>query len=1049
MTACAIRSDRHVRTLLLLILLTCCWIEPRSERLPVKTYTVADGLQRDSVYRIRQDSRGFLWLCTAEGVSRFDGVQMTNFTVADGLPNRTVEDVLETKSGTIYFATGKGLARLNPHGLRASNENPLFTVFLPPNQKAERILTLLEDRSGRVWVGTSGGLYQLLETGDRTELQSVKLGTWSNEDIYVNEILEDRHGALWLGTGSNGLLRLMPNGNVQHFTIQNGFTNNIVESLLEDRDGRIWAGFRNDGGLCQLDGEAGVVKNCYSVSNGLPYGWVTDLIQTSDGKFWVSTVQGLCLWLGEGGASVCKTYTEKNDLCNSVFALAEDKDGNLWTGSSCGAKRIARYGFTTYYEADGLGWEKTNSIFENSNGELFASSNRTSRMVSRFEGDKFSLAKPNLPDYVDWHGWGWQQTVWQDSRGAWWIPTGYGLFRSANNTSFQDLSHATFESVDTGLKIELTESLKRSVEQKYSAKMISGMKLYEVFRLFEDSRGDIWIAVSNERLLRWERNTNHWHDHTKLVGLSKVRLISAFAEDRDGNVWIGTGSDDTIENTEGLLIRYREGEFQRFTHKEGSPTGWIRDLFLDSRGRLWIASTNAGIRRIDDTQSDVLNFISYTPANGLTSLSTASLTEDEFGRIYIGTWRGIDRLTPETGQVENFTPADGLPGSFVEASYRDKKNNLWFATDKGLARFVPEPVRQRKPPVILITGLLVDGQPKAVSILGETSIANLELNSAQRQVSIEFLGLGATLGEKLKYEYRLGTSSWTATDERTLNFANLGPGSYRFEIRAVTADRLVSTSPAVLTFRIAAPIWQRPWFIALLVLITGMAAYSLYRYRMARLLEVLKVRTRIATDLHDDIGSDLTKIALLSEVARRQFPDAAENPDNPLRSIARISREAVAKMSDIVWAINPERDSLRDLVSRMRQHAEEVFTLRGIVLSFNAPEDGERLRLGVNLRRDLFLIFKEAVNNAVRHSSCESVEIDLRTEGASLFLRVSDDGVGFDTLARIEGHGLMSMRQRAAQSGGRLDVESSIGNGTTVTFNTGRTRRSERGQYSN
>ena len=435
-----------------------------------------------------------------------------------------------------------------------------------------------------------------------------------------------------------------------------------------------------------------------------------------------------------------------------------------------------------------------------------------------------------------------------------------------------------------------------------------------------------------------------------------------------------------------------------------------------------------------------MNFTSYTPANGLISNSTASLTEDEFGRIYIGTWRGIDRLTPDTGQVENFTSADGLPGGYVESSYRDRKNNLWFVTDHGLARFVPEPVRQRKPPVILISGLSVRGEAQGVSVLGETEISDLELDSGQRRISVDFLGLGASLGEKLKYEYRFGNSQWAQTAERTLHFANLAPGAYRFEVRAVTADRLVSDAPAVLTFRIAAPLWQRPWFVALLILMVGLCIYALYRYRLARLLEVANMRTRIATDLHDDIGADLTKIALLSEVARRQLGEGAERPDGPLLSIARISREAVATMSDIVWAINPQRDSLRDLVSRMRRHAEEVFTLRGIELSFDAPEDGQRLRLGVDVRRDLFLIFKEAVNNAVRHSRSTRVEIELWAEGSGLCLRLSDNGVGFDPSAEGGGHGLMSMRRRAEDLGGRLEVESSTGGGTTVTLRLHRAR---------
>lgn len=138
---------------------------------------------------------------------------------------------------------------------------------------------------------------------------------------------------MWVGTASDGLLRLSANGDVRRLTTEDGFVNDIVESLLEDRDGRIWAGFRNAGGLCLLDGEAGVVKKCYSEKDGLPSSWITDLLQTSDGKFWLATVKGLCLWQGEGGASVCKTYTEKNDLCDSALALAEDRDGNLWTGS--------------------------------------------------------------------------------------------------------------------------------------------------------------------------------------------------------------------------------------------------------------------------------------------------------------------------------------------------------------------------------------------------------------------------------------------------------------------------------------------------------------------------------------------------------------------------------------------------------------------------------------------------------------------------------------------------------------------------------------------
>jgi ligand-binding sensor domain-containing protein/signal transduction histidine kinase len=991
----------------------------KAERLPVKTYTTADGLQRDSVTRIRLDSRGFLWFCTGEGISRFDGVGMTNFTTSDGLPYRYVTDFLETKNGTIYIATGKGLARLNPRGSRSSNENPLFTTFLPENPKAEKIQTLYEDKNDRVWVGTSDGLYKLIETGDNVVFESVELGkplpgfggAIAKPDpnaIYINTILEDRHGTLWIGTFGSGLFRLSPDGSIRRYTAAGGLGDNKITDLLEDRDGRLWMSKRSDysGGLCLLDTADAEqpVKKCYTTADGLGSNWIRDMIETSDGQIWLATVPGLCRWQGEDAASVCKTYSEKNDLCDDVLSLAEDREGNLWTGSACGAKKVARYGFTTYNEQDGLDKAHINSMFENSSGELFATTfPKTERFISRFDGEKFISVKPRLPSYVDYHGWGWQQTVWQDSRGAWWIPTGRELFRSPDNTSFENLADSPLE------------------KQAMTALFL------EPFRLFEDSRGDIWVANTGEanELKRWERARNIWHDYTSQTGISAYRGGTAFAEDRYGNVWIGTSSD----YNDTALIRFSRGEFRVFTQAEGAPAGWILDLFTDSRGRLWIASTEDGLLRLDDSKSDRLEFVKYTPESGLTSVATTSVTEDEFGRIYVGTWRGIDRLNPETGQVENFSNADGLPSGYIESSYRDGKNNLWFMTEKGLARFVPEPPRQRKPPNILITGLRINGETQNVSVLGETSLPALDLPSDQRQITVEFLGLGTSLGEKLKYEYRFGGADWTATGERILNFANLAAGDYRFEVRTQTADGIYSLTPAVVSFKIAAPLWQRWWFLSFIVAAIAIIVYLIYKYRLRRLLELERVRTRIATDLHDDIGSNLTKISIMSEVAQRIN---GRRQSEMLHSIADISRSSVSSMGDIVWAINPKKDSLLELVRRMRSFAEETLGQKDILADFEARGISGEMRLDAEVRRNVYLIFKESLNNIVRHSRAEKVKIVLEVLKNSLILKITDDGAGFDTGKNFDGNGLTNMKRRAADLNGELKIFSEPGKGTAI-----------------
>jgi signal transduction histidine kinase len=487
-------------------------------------------------------------------------------------------------------------------------------------------------------------------------------------------------------------------------------------------------------------------------------------------------------------------------------------------------------------------------------------------------------------------------------------------------------------------------------------------------------------------------------------------------------VWIGT--------SQGLL-RYADGRFAALGTGEGVPRGWIRALHVDLAGRLWIASSLGGLGRVDDPSAERPAIRTYRKADGLSSDNLYCVVDDAWGRVYVGTGQGVDRLDVATGRVKRFTSADGLPKGAVALGFRDRHGSLWFAATLGLARLDPEPEREREPPRTLVTGLRIAGVARAVSALGEPALAGLDLGADENSVSVDFLGLGVSLGEELRYQYRLeGTEGdWSAPSaERTVTFANLGPGSYRFLVRAIDADGRASPEPAAVAFTIAAPVWQRWWFLALAAALLAMAAYALHRYRVRRLLEIERVRTRIATDLHDDIGANLTRISVLSEVASYR----SGGGDDSLASIARISRESVASMSDIVWAVDPRRDSFRDLVRRMRELSDEALTMRGVDVRFSAPESDGDLRLGHELRRQLYLIFKEAINNASRHSDCARADVAVELDGHRLVLEVSDDGRGFDPAAEADGNGLVNMRKRAEAMRARLEVRSAPGAGTTV-----------------
>jgi signal transduction histidine kinase len=302
-------------------------------------------------------------------------------------------------------------------------------------------------------------------------------------------------------------------------------------------------------------------------------------------------------------------------------------------------------------------------------------------------------------------------------------------------------------------------------------------------------------------------------------------------------------------------------------------------------------------------------------------------------------------------------------------------------------------------------------------------------------------------------------AEWGApTEQRTVNYANLAPGSYRFLVRAADAFGHNSQTPATISFKILPPVWKRWWFLTLAAVLCGLTLFKLDRYRLARLderrraeealrrvkeerlRELERVRARIATDLHDDIGASLTQIVALSEVARQQSIDGQQAPPEQLAKITDVSNELVEAMSDIVWAINPKKDHLSDLAQRMRRFASDIFSSCGIKLSLRASDIDGDAQLGANVRREVFLIFKESVNNIARHSGCTEALVEFYSEGDRLVLKLSDNGKGFDPAlpedtgheTRRGGNGLVSMRRRARELGGTFEISSSPGHGANI-----------------
>jgi signal transduction histidine kinase len=428
----------------------------------------------------------------------------------------------------------------------------------------------------------------------------------------------------------------------------------------------------------------------------------------------------------------------------------------------------------------------------------------------------------------------------------------------------------------------------------------------------------------------------------------------------------------------------------------------------------------------------------YSTRDGLSSNNVRAITEDRWGRIYFWTGKGVDRLEPDSGAVVHYTTEDGLvpSGSDNQEAFCDRQGNLWFGFN-GLSRLEPQPEpAHRKPLPVYVTGIRVDGMRWPTSELGQASLTGLVLQPNQNDLEIEFGTINFDTQRVPRYQYMLegADKDWSPpTDLRVVNYANMRAGTYRFLVRVVDSEGQISLDPAVVGFRLLAPIWARWWFLSLLVIVVAFAGYRIYRYRLDRLLELERVRTRIASDLHDDIGSGLTQIAILSEVVRQQ-KSAANNEQ--LSRIADLSRELVDGMGEIVWALNPQRDQLADLVQRMRRFASDVFVARGIEFAFHAPVADLDAPLRSDVRRQVYLIFKEAINNTVRHSGCTRASISVAIENKELAVEIEDNGEGMAAKQGAEssdgGHGLQSMKRRAADAGGIVKIDSNPDTGTRI-----------------
>lgn len=950
-----------------------------AEQVPYRWYTTTDGLVRNTITRIRRDPRGYLWICTVEGLSLFDGFQFINYTVADGLPDRHVYDLLPARDGTYWMATSGGLYRFRPRRAlaRGQSQKPLFEAIPRLDRTpGPSLRALLMDSRGTIWAGGSGGLFRLRPNS--TGLEAVAM----SPPGFVLSLYQDAKARLWIGA-VQGLYRFSESSGVATRV----YTAGDVSSIYMDRKGRFWIG---EYGLTRLDADQDPPVKVEHLdgksSDGLD-SRVWEIRESSDGEFWIGA-KGLVHFQPDGPeprARKLQLSAEWED--QYVYAVQIGPGGDLWAGvGRLGLIAVPRTPLRVFTDADGLPSTKVMGMLPDQPAPLVVTLDR-SYSWNEFDGRRFHRISPAIPPSVRSMGWANGKIVIQSRDHEWWVPSAFGLLHYPAAERAAQLSGILPKEV-------LTEK--------------DGLLDKLVLSIFEDSRGDLWAGTIGGVAWR-DRSTGKWRSRSSMDLMGQIRAVETMAEDHSGTVWIGMVD---------AVARVRGGNFEVLTRNLPQA---INCVFVDSKGRLWIASSRDGLARIDRPEDAEPAVRLYGPNNGISSADLFSVGEDLRGNIYIAGGRGVDRLDPDSGYVKHIGPADGIRGE-PELVFRDRSGAMWFGSAYGLTRYEPSVEDTVPPPDPLFRSVRVDGERLVVSDLGE-SVLSFSLRPGQTSLDIELGAVRIGAREKIRYQYWLegaANDHSTPVDTPFISLAGLSPGKYRLLVHTIDSSGVTSSGNASMEFEALPPFWQRPWFRLLLVAVLLGSAISFHMARVRRLVEIERIRTRIAADLHDDIGASLAQVAVLSEVANRRAHDPA-TVRSQTEKIASISRELVGSMSDIVWSISPSHDSMADLTRRMREFAEEVLTARDIQLAFEVSDADAGIRLGIEMRRHLFLIFKEAVHNAARHSECSRVDVVLSVEGRWLDLSITDNGKGLNP-GNSNGHGLANMRRRAEGMRGTFDA---------------------------
>lgn len=941
-----------------------------------------------------------VWVLVNAGMSTAQIKIHRTLNIEDGLPQSQILSMLEDHDGYMWFGTFAGLARW---------DGTSFANFDGRNGLTGSVIyDMMEDSTG-LYLGTSDGVF--LYHND--VMSPFKKKFFSGK--HIRKILRIGNDEWFFATEGNGLF-YCKDSVVVNWTEANGLNSDIVYSLALYKQQIIIA---TAGGLNILENSI-----LSSLSKGLPSKFTRRLFRSGNGYIYICTDKGLAIYNG----SIYTVLTDNSGLSgNDVWDVIESRDGKLYVATSTGVTILGKGDPEILTSSNGLQDDFVNSLFEDSHGTIY---------IGHYVAGGVSLYSPKQMMFYNKKTGLTENEIWsigEDDRGHLCLGT-YGsglLLLDKNTTTLQSKTSADglandavwcFAKNSQGKLLIGTDQGVSALSNGRLSTLNSSKLLPRVFALHTARNGITYIG------------TNLGLYKMASLGIPEKipefgdMIISSLTEDSAGTLYIGC-DDQGLRAIQGDRV-------MRWLAADGLTSEKINGLHI-FKNKLFIGTTGGGLI-VFNPQDTLKPFFAMTMEQGLSDNTIFTIVEDRSNQLYLTSNKGITVLdvSGEPRVKKILTRFDGLPSDecIHGAAYADADGILWFGTTRGVARYNPnEDQINTIPPRIHLTRLRIFEDDVDLKKLPAGHVFNYNEN----YLKFDFIGIHLAMPERVMYRYRMSEvdPDWVETPRNFVQYSNLHDGHYTFEIQAANAWGVWS-EPLQFTFTIRPPFWKTWWFIALIIFTVGGTAALIVYNRVQRVLAIERMRSKIAADFHDSIGAGLTQVHILTQIAALQ-PDKNELVVKNLQTIDHISQSLYEEMRDIIWMINPKRDSLYELIIRLKESIEEIIFQNNIEFITGNLSALQSVKLPMEFRRHLYMIFKEGINNALKYSGCKRITLEANVNGKSFSMTLKDDGKGFDLSHQRHGNGLVNMQERARAIGGCIEIETGNEQGCTIRF-TGR-----------